>query len=172
MGKNIKKVNEMLDGTFGGYKIQVGVGDQESTPDRKVGDKWTDSDGVEWEQKEGYYSKVSKMANIGIFHKQCKDCKKNCSREKRHSDTFNRFNRCWYCQVDFEYKLKSFPGKWEAWVRLQQLNNMDSVERDMIQMLEENEKLDNKKTFDMSVANSLANWEVEQTVERNKKLTS
>ena len=45
--------------------------------EHKVGDKWTDSDGVEWEQKEGYRSKVSKF-NMGIFSKQCKDCETPC----------------------------------------------------------------------------------------------
>ncbi len=47
MGKNLQKIQSMLEGEGTG-KIQVGVGDQESTPDRKVGDKWTDSDGIKW----------------------------------------------------------------------------------------------------------------------------
>ena len=46
--KNLQRVQNMLDGNYSS-KIQVGVGDQESTTIRKVGDKWTDSDGVEWE---------------------------------------------------------------------------------------------------------------------------
>ena len=38
----------MLDGTYGG-KTQVGYSQTDEV--RKVGDKWTDSDGYEWEQK-------------------------------------------------------------------------------------------------------------------------
>ena len=41
--------------------IQVGYdGEVEEKISRKVGDKWTDSDGNEWEQKEGYSIKLGK----------------------------------------------------------------------------------------------------------------
>ena len=74
--------------------------------------------------------------------------------------------------MDFEIKLQSFPGKWEAWVRLQQLNNMDVIEKDMVQALEEDNTMDAKiRKFDESVSNSLANWETEQSMTYNKKLT-
>ena len=45
MGKNLQKVKDMVDGKFSGHKTQVWMGG-EKEPDRKVGDKWTDSDGV------------------------------------------------------------------------------------------------------------------------------
>jgi hypothetical protein len=165
MGKNTERIQSMLSGDYK-RKLQVGYSTAEER--REVGDKWTDLDGVEWEQRKGYRMKISKMADVGIFHMQCKDCNSNCSLEKKHIKTYNRFERCWYCQVDFEIKLKSWPGKWEAWVRLQQLNNMDSIERDLIQALEENEKLDKKKIFDKSVANALANSNVEMTIKKNQ----
>ena len=75
MGKNLKKIQDMLDGNSG-RKIVVGEHSIKSTETRNVGDKWTDSDGIEWEQKEGYRSQVSKMGKVGIFSKQCKDCDK------------------------------------------------------------------------------------------------
>ena len=49
--KNLAKVQSMLDGTYGG-KIQSGYTPTEKH--REVGDKWTDSEGYEWEQKEGF----------------------------------------------------------------------------------------------------------------------
>ena len=70
MGKNVKKIQDMLTGNYGG-KIQVGYGDQESKH-RSVGDKWTDSDGIEWEQKNGFYAKVNKLPSVGIFSKNVK----------------------------------------------------------------------------------------------------
>ena len=172
--KNIARVQSMLDGTYGGKKTQVGLGSVGHHPNdgHKVGDRWTDSEGVEWEQKEGYRSKVSRLPDVGLFSKQCKDCDRNCSLDKRHNEAWIKFDRCWYCQLNFELKLQSFPGKWEAWVRLQQLNNMDIIERDMIQALEEDNSFDNKiRKFDESVSNALSNYETEQTIERNKKLT-
>ena len=44
IGKNIKKVAEMLDGSYGQRKITVGQY-QPTEEVRKVGDRWTDSDG-------------------------------------------------------------------------------------------------------------------------------
>ena len=62
--KNLAKVQSMLDGTYGG-KIQSGYSPTEEH--RKVGDKWTDSDGNKWEQKEGYRYKIPSMPSVGMF---------------------------------------------------------------------------------------------------------
>ena len=78
MSKNLRKVQDMLDGN---YKNKIQVGYSKTDEVRKVGDKWTDSDGVEWEQKEGYRSKVSRIS-VGMFPHQCKDCKTNCDTNK------------------------------------------------------------------------------------------
>lgn len=171
-GKNLAKVKDMVEGKFGGYKPQVGFGDQEGTPIRKVGEEWEDSEGYKWTQREGYAVKSGASPNVGIFHQQCEDCDKNCSLSKMHQDSYIRFKKCFYCQMNFEIHLKSFRGKWEAWVRLQELNNMDVIEYDMVQALEEDNKMDTKiKKWDESVANALANYETEQHMDFNKKLT-
>ena len=101
--KNLARVQSMLDGTYGG-KIQSGYEKAEVT--RKVGDKWTDSDGVQWEQKNGYRSKISNV-NVGIFQYQCKDCQKNCGLLQVDKDTYKRQQRCYHCQINFEAVLKS-----------------------------------------------------------------
>ena len=77
MGKNTQKVQDMLDGNHK-RKLQVGMHTPEDVhSNRKVGDKWTDSDGVEWEQKQGYRSKVSKLAAKGLGDTcSMEDCKK------------------------------------------------------------------------------------------------
>ena len=70
--KNLQKVQDMLDGKGTG-KIQSGYMPTEE--EHKVGDKWTDSDGVKWEQKKGYRVKLTKLASAGIAE-QCSDCEK------------------------------------------------------------------------------------------------
>jgi len=164
--KNLQKVQEMLDGKFGGYKPQVGYGDQESKSDREIGDIWTDSDGVKWEQKNGYRSKISHL-NVGLFSKQCKDCNKNCSIDKRHRATYNRMGRCFYCQIDFEAMLKT-KGTWHYWVRLQQLNNLDVLEKEAEQIVFEIDKERKEKLFDMSVANAISNANLDMTIKKNR----
>ena len=168
MGKNVKKIQDMLTGNYEG-KVQVGYGDQESKH-RSVGDKWTDSDGNEWEQKEGYQYKIPKMPSVGIFSKQCKDCGKNCSPKTGKPwdrDCWKADGRCYYCQLDYEVELKTKPIRWFAYRRLKDLQNMESIEKDMIQWVEEMEKQKNEKVFDDKVANALANGEVEMSIKKN-----
>ena len=70
--KNLQKVQDMLDGKGTG-KIQSGYTAVEEI--HKVGDTWTDSDGKKWEQKNGYRSNVTKLANKGLGN-NCSECKK------------------------------------------------------------------------------------------------
>ena len=167
MGKNLQKVQDMLDGNHKN-KIQVGYSKTEKT--RKVGDRWTDSDGIEWEQKEGYYSKVTKLANVGVFSKQCKDCKKNCSPKTAKPwdrDCWKADGRCYHCQMNYELDLK-FDSKlrWFAYRRLKDFKNMKSIERDMEQWVDETEKQREQNPFDEKLANALANGEVEMSVNK------
>ena len=172
--KNLEKLQSYLDGTHQG-KIQSGFIPEDVHEGRKVGDKWTDSDGVEWEQKKGYRSKVSKMGNVGIFNKQCKDCDKPCTKSF-DADTYNRMGRCYKCQVQFEEDLKWNPknkigkngNKWTFWVKLQQLMRWDAIDKEVDQLVEDNYQLDKKKVWDKSVANAMSNANLEMSIKQNK----
>ena len=163
MSKNLQKVQDMLDGNYK-TKTQVGYSTVEEV--RKVGDKWTDSDGYEWEQKEGFKVKKSSLPAKGLGD-NCKDCDTLILRRwDKHA--FAHSGRCYYCGIEFEAKLKNWPVKWFAHVRLQQLNNMDSVEQDMIQAMDEQAKINKeKKVYDMSVANALANANISMDIKKN-----
>jgi len=165
MSKNLQKVQDMVDGKFSGFKTQVGY-----TPERverKVGDLWEDSEGDTWEQKKGYIMKVSKLPNAGIFSNRCLDCKKSC-KASYDKDTWNRMERCYHCQINFEIDLKS-KNIWRFWVRLQELHNMDAIEKELEELVFA--KTEDRKTnlFDMSVANALANENIDSTVLGNRR---
>lgn len=165
--QNLSKVQDMLDGNNQG-KIQVGY-----TPDNvshKVGDIWTDSDGVQWEQKNGYRSKITKTANVGIFSRQCKDCKKGCTKVW-DTATVDKSGRCYYCQLDFEVMLKSKPigkngNKWEFWVRLQELSKWISGRNELEAFIFQQHE-ERKMTYDMSVANAMTNANVSMEIKKN-----
>tara|TARA_Y100001970_G_C13821028_1_gene644902 strand:- start:109 stop:648 length:540 start_codon:yes stop_codon:yes gene_type:complete len=178
MGKNLQKVQNMLDGKGSG-KIVVGNHSIKSTETHKVGDKWTDSDGVEWEQKEGYISKVSTMPAVGMFSKVCKDCDTPCVKSF-DKETHVRNGRCYGCQTtweeDLKYERKNKIGekgcKWTFWVRLQQLYQMDSIEKEMESLIfTKHDENNSGKILDPSVANAIANSNIENTIKVNKALT-
>ena len=167
--KNLAKVQSMLDGT---YQNKIQVGQYSPTEEvRNVGDKWTDSEGYEWEQKEGFQVKKSIMPAVGLFNHQCKDCGKNCSPKMAKPwdrDCFKADGRCYYCQMEYEIDLKADkPIRWFAYRRLKDLRNMEALENDMIQWVDEMEKTQQKNPFDETVANALANGEVEMTINKN-----
>tara|TARA_Y100000034_G_C6745039_1_gene330828 strand:+ start:128 stop:649 length:522 start_codon:yes stop_codon:yes gene_type:complete len=172
MGKNIEKVQEMVDGNYK-RKIQVSM-HGEKTPDRKVGDKWTDSDGVEWEQKKGYISKINKLPNVGLGD-SCSDCKKLIIK-KWDKDVYKWNQRCYYCQIDYEAQYSRpvgaqskdtehgqyLEGKYENFKE----NYIKQFEEENKELIKEMEKMENP--FDTKVANALANGEVEVTINKNK----
>ena len=165
--KNLAKVQSMLDGTYGG-KIQSGY--TPTDEHREVGDKWTDSDGYEWEQKEGFRVKVSKLPAVGMFNHQCKDCGKNCSPKMAKGwdrDTYKADGRCYHCQLNYELDLKFDSWlRWFAYRRLKDFKNMKAIEKDMEQWVDEITEQRKKNPFDERVANALANGEVEMSIKK------
>ena len=163
--KNLQKVSDMLDGTYGG-KIQSGYTPTEEK--HEIGDIWTDVDDVTWEQKDGFRVKVSKLANVGIFERQCKDCDAGIVKPW-DKDTHKADGRCYHCQLNFELDLQyDKPIRWFAYRRLRDLRNMDAILEDMEKYIFEKHKFEkNEKVFDKSVANALANGEVEMSIKKN-----
>tara|TARA_B100001123_G_C15000579_1_gene903393 strand:+ start:25 stop:531 length:507 start_codon:yes stop_codon:yes gene_type:complete len=160
--KNLQKVQDMVSGNF---KNKVQVGYDLHDKKRKVGEVWEDTEGMKWEQKQGYRIKLGNLPNVGIFDKQCNDCGRNCSTDKRHRDTFNRMSRCFYCQIDFEADLKS-KDKWHDWVKEQEIKRWESILGELENAVDER---DSKKLFDEKIANALANENIDSTIISNKK---
>jgi hypothetical protein len=166
--KNLSKVQSMVDGTYGG-KIQSGY-TPESEPERKVGDKWTDSDGIPWEQRDGYQVK-GRLATSDITHpswdKKCSMCE-SLILKPWDKDTHKADGRCYHCQLNYELDLQfDKPLRWFAYRRLKELQNMKSIEKEIIQWVDELEKQKQEKIFDMSVANAMANANVEMSIKKN-----
>jgi len=175
MGKNLQRVSDMLDGSYKG-KIQVGY--SKTDVKREVGDVWEDSDGVKWEQKEGYRLKVSNTPAVGLFRYKCKDCDSGLTKSY-DIDTCKRYDRCYGCQTTWELDLQHLKknkigengNKWQFWVRLQELQRWVSGRKELEQWIDEQDKIKNEKVYDMSVANAMANSNVDTEMKIHKKLT-
>ena len=165
MSKNLQKVQDMLDGNYKN-KIQSGyIGEKEV--ERNIGDKWTDSDGIEWEQKNGYRMKVSKLPNVGIFKGTCKTCDKGILKPW-DKDVYKADGRCYHCQLNYELDLKfDAPVRLFAYRRLKDFQNMKSIEKDMEQWVYEKQELLKDNPFDKTIANAMANEEVEMSIKKN-----
>ncbi len=166
--KNISRIQSMLDGD---YKTKIQSGYESAEVDRKVGDKWVDSDGIPWEQKDGYRLK-GRLATSPRKHythdMKCSDCGINCTKnngDRRHYDTWIRMGRCFHCQINFEVMLKSrkFGEKnnlWFFWSKLQRLIRWSTIDKEIDQYMETYWE-EGKNILDKSVANALTNANLE-----------
>ena len=120
--RNIEAIRKMLDGT---HKTQsrktVSFSDVQMTTDetRKVGDTWTDDNGVEWEQRNGFKikkGKLDELRSLIAVNSMPKDCPK-CGKEMKHRNDIKFWKlekHCFDCQVAFEHNLR-IEGKFDAY---------------------------------------------------------
>ena len=161
MNNNIKKIQSMIMGN--NKRPQVGyVG--KTIEQRKEGEKWIDANGYEWIKENGKRKQITNVPGKG-FNK-CKDCNKLILKQ-RDEYTYNRMQRCFICQIDFENDLKT-KGTWKDWVANQQKMRWISIEKEIIEILREmKESAD--QSFDKTVAHSIGNFEQQQNKEQIKR---
>ena len=167
MGKNTQRVQDMLDGN---YKNKIQVGYSKTEQKRKIGERWTDSDGKEWEQKNGYIASIKKTPNAGLGD-QCSDCK-SLIVKPWDKEIFKFNDRCYYCQIDFEAELKGVE-KFNEWkekqdkrIKEQYIEQFEKENEELIKQIEKMRKEGNP--FDTKVANAMTNENVSMTIKKNK----
>ena len=173
--KNLTKVQSMLDGTYGG-KIQSGYIPEDIHANRKVGEIWTDAEGDQWEQMNGYRSKISRAPAVGLGD-TCSDCEKRIVKTW-DKDVYKWNKRCYYCQIDFEAQFpRNIQGADHINKKIDEHTEyvMERGKNYIEGWMKENKifekERDEEKVFDDSVANALANSEVELSINKNKTMT-
>lgn len=116
---NINDVKKLLHGEHESQtKVQVSVPEQQEQKTYNVGDKWLDSDGNEWEQKEGYKIKLGKtwQQELHSYLKDFPNCSKEtctCEFPKRLDEKMRAIHgMCFDCVIAMEHKIK-LEGKWD-----------------------------------------------------------
>ena len=148
---NIEKIKKMAKGIYN-RPIQIGY-EGKTTAQRKEGEEWTDARGRSWKIEDGKRKQITKIPPRGFD--KCNDCEKLILKTiDRH--TYNRFQRCKYCQIDFECNLKE-KGEWENWVKEMEKQRWEAVLAEYESEMELINKADSP--FDKTIANALANHE-------------
>ena len=147
---NIKKIQDMLLGKHNS-KVQIGY-ESATIQQREEGEEWIDARGRRWIKENGKRKQITKTDGVGFKH--CNDCKKMILKTV-DEQTYNRMGRCYYCQIDFEAKLKD-SGKWSEWVTEQEKMRFEAVKSEIMDALKE---ANSSKTLkmDKSVAYAIAN---------------
>ena len=125
-----------------------------TTHQRKEGEEWTDARGRSWKIEDGKRKQITKVPPRGFD--KCKGCEKLILKTI-DQETYDRFQKCQYCQIDFEMKLRK-EGKWKDWVQEQEKKRWEAV----LAEYESEMNLQNsgKGAFDKTVGtNAIANHE-------------
>ena len=142
---NIEKIQKMVKGIYD-RPIQVGYTGKTF---RKEGEEWEDHNGRKWKIQNGQRKQITKVPSRGID--KCSDCEKLILKDI-DQDTYNRMNRCYHCQINFEVDLKS-KGKWEDWVKEMEEKRWKII---LKEYESEMELYKDSDPFDKSVANALS----------------
>ena len=158
MGKNIEKVKTLIAGVGG--KRTLGVGYTGKTIHmRKEGEIWEESNGRKFTKVDGKRKQITKVPPK-VFDK-CDDCEK-LIHKTIDQQTYNRFKKCKYCQIDFEMKLKredkrSGTTKWKDWVKEQEEKRREAV---LAEYESEMDEIDDANSqFDETIAKAIGNYE-------------
>ena len=137
--------------------VQVGYnGEVEEKVTRKIGDRWKDADGNEWEQKEGYSIKLGKewQQELHTYLNSFPNCPKEtctCTLPKRMDDKMKKIHgMCFDCVIDMEHKIR-LEGKWDEYEKQKMKENalawLEEAERDKNLIAEELSKLEFANSF-------------------------
>ena len=103
-------------------KVQVGYTEEnkEDNTSRKIGNKWFDEDGNEWEQRNGYKIKLGKERQQELHEylnkfPNCPNETCTCSMPKKLDEKMKRIHgMCFDCVIDMEHKIR-LEGKWDEY---------------------------------------------------------
>ena len=152
MGKNIEKVKKLIAGVGG--KRTPGIGYTGKTIHmRKEGEIWEEASGRKFTKVDGKRQQITKIPPKGFD--KCDDCEKLILKTI-DQQTYNRFKKCKYCQIDFEMKLKK-EDKWEDWVKEMEKQRWEAVLAEYESEMNGVEKADSP--FDNTVAKAIGNHE-------------
>ena len=142
---NIEKIQKMVKGIYN-RSIQVGYTGKTR---REEGEEWEDHNGRKWKIQNGQRKQINKVPPRCID--KCYDCKKLILKDI-DQDTYNRMNRCYHCQINFEVDLK-VEGKWEDWVKEMEEKRWETI---LKEYESEMELYKDSDPFDKSVVNALS----------------
>lgn len=127
--KNIKAVSEMIEGNHKTQTKKTISFDNKEVVRRRIGEKWIDGNGQEWEQKNGYKVKVGKFSKLRQELNSFPNCSKEtciCIEPSRADLKMKAYHgMCLDCVVDMEHNLK-LTGDFEQYEKKKLLNNAES----------------------------------------------
>jgi hypothetical protein len=139
--KNSEIIQHYLDGTRPYAKVGY-TGDKDKYIIRKTGERWTDSSGKEWEQKESGPQTVTRVMDIirAEMNEKCTCCKREIRWGSKHDrKMYFKTKKCFDCLIEEETQLR-VKGKFKLYETKKLLENELSYLNDIKQKLKESKE--------------------------------
>lgn len=150
--QNIKAINQMLSGTHRSQN-KTTVGYQSKEEDRKIGDKWIDNNGIQWEQKDGYKISSTKalesvMAAIKALKmpSTCPKCNNEMKNNQYNKKMWSIHKMCFDCVIDMEHEHR-LNGTYEQYEKDLMRKNIEAWLKDARAEMEAIKELLTKAEF-------------------------
>ena len=170
--KSRKKIIDAVFGREDNTQRVFGYEKVEDTTKREVGEKWTDADGKEWEQREGYKVAVSQMDDVRDYLKKLTTCKnsqcKTATYSKADKKLIVRAGYCINCNIEFEAKLKK-EGVYPFYEDYKITCNKIGWLRDYKQKMEDSLKYITKDYQMVYENGQIENWKWDIDIDKVKK---
>jgi hypothetical protein len=172
MHKSRKLIIDTVFGREDNTQRVFGYEKEQDVTKREVGEIWTDSDGKEWEQKDGYKANVTKMDEVREYLKKLTTCSgddcKTIQYSRADKKLITRTGLCTDCLIKFESTLKedgTFPFYEDYKITLNKLSYI----REVKEQYEENLK-NLKDHFEVVNENgTISQWEWQIDINKVKE---
>jgi hypothetical protein len=172
MHKSRKLIIDTVFGREDNTQRVFGYEKAEDVTKREVGERWTDSEGKEWEQKDGFKVSVSQMDDVRQFLQKMSTCHSETCETKQYSKADKKLivktGYCITCLAKFETKLKA-DGVFNFYEDYKITLNKLGFIRDFKQKCEDS--LKSLKTNFQTVTEDgrLENWDWQVDIEQVRK---
>jgi hypothetical protein len=146
--------------------------EKEADKKREVGEKWVDSNGVEWEQKEGFKTNLTKMDKVREYLQKISRCSSEDCKTIKYSTADKKAivktTLCIDCLAKHETKLK-LDGTWDFYQDYKITLNKLGYVRDLKTQYEEALQGIKQQVEMVNENGTISNWQWDIDIEKVKE---
>ena len=146
--------------------------EKEADKKREVGEKWVDKDGVEWEQKDGFRTNLTKMDKVREFLQKISKCSSSECKTIKYSTadkkTIVKTTLCIDCLAKQETKLR-LDGTWDFYEDYKITLNKLGYVRDLKAQYEEALEGVKQQVEMVNENGTISNWQWDIDIEKVKE---
>jgi hypothetical protein len=139
---------------------------------REVGDKWIDADGKEWEQHEGFISRVTQMDGVRKYIQSLDECKnEKCKTGKLSGNNLIYVRKTGYCinclaEKEHQFRVKGLWNDYENWKMT--ANQLAYVKDMLARFIQARKDVETQPQF-IQADGSIEKWSFDGDIEQVKK---